>query len=584
MERLEGKKYRLNLMKFLGEHKRMMILSMIVMLITTGLGVVTPWLMSFLIDKALPKRDVNLLVLCVAGIAVIPILNMLISALENVYKSNVQTKITVKLRFQLLEKLLKLSPITLSKYQQGDITGRLVRTCDDISQFVTKLLNGFNNVISFLFVGVVMVTMNWKLSTIVLFFAPLMVYFYYRRIRFWRTTYKDISVAQKEYDVFITEVVPGLKTVQTFQQEQYEIEHGQELNRKYRKLQNQLQKQRSFQGRLFWELQDSLSTSLVYAAGIYFIFHQQMTIGQLLAFTVYVPRFYGAINSLFVLYMDRDQLKPEIERYEEMMEFPDENVDEADAIPLEKPNGQIEFQQVSFGYSDERNILQDVSFTIQPGEFIGIVGATGGGKSTIIDLLLRFGQPRTGQILLDGQPLASYQLQDYRKHVGLVPQDIFLWNRTIRDNLRYVNPSSTEEEMIQAAEQAQLMSLIENLPEGWDTLIGDRGVRLSGGEKQRLAIARTLLRKPSILLLDEPTSALDAKTEYLLQECLEEVYKDKTIIVVAHRLATIRNADRILVVNKGSIEESGSHEELMAKQGYYYDLAKQQFQVSTLVG
>jgi ABC-type multidrug transport system fused ATPase/permease subunit len=584
MEKPKEKKYNLNLMKFLGEHKRMMILSMGVMLITTGLGLITPWLMSFLVDKALPKKDVNLLILCVSGIAVIPILNMLISALENVYKSNVQTQITVKLRFQLLEKLLKLSPITLSKYQQGDITGRLVRTCDDISQFVTKLLNGINNVISFLFVGIVMLIMNWKLSAIVLFFAPVMVYFYYRRIRFWRTTYKEISAAQKEYDVFITEVVPGLKTVQTFQQEKYAIAQGQELNRKYRDLQHQLQKQRSFQGRLFWELQDSLSTSLVYAAGIYFIFHQQMTIGQLLAFTVYVPRFYGAINQLFVLYMDRDQLKPEIERYEEMMAFPDENVDEEKAVALNQTKGEIEFQHVSFGYSDEREILQDVSFTIQPGEFVGVVGATGGGKSTIIDLLLRFGQPRAGRILLDGQPLSAYRLEDYRKQVGLVPQDIFLWNRTIRENLLYVNPEAAEEEMIKAAKQAQLMPLIENLPEGWETLIGDRGVRLSGGEKQRLAIARTLLRKPSILLLDEPTSALDAKTEFLLQACLEEVYKDKTIIVVAHRLATIRNADRILVVNKGKIEESGSHEELMAKQGYYYELAKQQYNVSTMVG
>jgi ABC-type multidrug transport system fused ATPase/permease subunit len=583
---MEGKvnKYQLHLMKFIGEHRQMMILSMTVMLITTGLSVVTPWLMQYLVDKALPKKDVDLLVLCVAGIAVIPIITMLITALENVYKSDVQTRITVKLRFQLLEKLLKLSPTTLSKYQQGDITGRLVRTCDDISAFVTKLLNGFNNVITFVFIGIVMVTMNWKLSGIVLFFAPLMVYFYYRRIRFWRTTYKDISQAQKEYDVFITEVVPGLKTIQTFGQEQHEIAIGQELNRKYRNLQNQLQKQRSFQGRLFWELQDSLSTSLVYAAGIYFIFHQQMTIGQLLAFTVYVPRFYGAINSLFVLYMDRDQLKPEIERYEEMMDFPDENVDESDAISMNEVKGQIEFEHVSFGYSDEREILQDVSFAIKPGEFIGIVGATGGGKSTIIDLLLRFGQPRTGQILLDGQPLNSYQLKDYRKQIGLVPQDIFLWNRTIRDNLLYVNPTATEEELRKAADQAQMKQLIENLPEGWNTLIGDRGVRLSGGEKQRLAIARTLLRKPSILLLDEPTSALDAKTEFLLQACLEEVYQEKTIIVVAHRLATIRNADRILVVNQGRIEESGSHEELMEKKGYYYELAQQQYQVSTLVG
>lgn len=584
MEVKAEKKYRLNLMKFIGEHRRLMMISMVVMLFTTGLGLVTPWLMQVLVDKALPQKNVNMLTICIAGIAVIPIVNMLISALENVYKSDVQTRITVKLRFQLLEKLLKLSPTTLSKYQQGDITGRLVRTCDDISGFVTKLLNGFNNVISFFFIGIVMLTMNWKLSAIVLCFSPVMVYFYYRRIRFWRTTYKDISLAQKEYDVFITEVVPGLKTIQTFGQEQHEIDHGQVLNRKYRDLQNKLQKQRSFQGRLFWELQDSLSTSLVYAAGIYFIFHQQMTIGQLLAFTVYVPRFYGAINSLFMLYMDRDQLKPEIERYEEMMEFPDENIDRENAVALDQTKGQIEFQQVSFGYSDEREILQDISFSIQSGEFIGIVGATGGGKSTIIELLLRFGEPRSGQIFLDGKSLASYQMKDYRKHIGLVPQDIFLWNRTIRDNLLYVNPSATEQEMIRAAEQAQLMSLIDNLPEGWDTLIGDRGVRLSGGEKQRLAIARTLLRNPSILLLDEPTSALDAKTEFLLQQCLEEVYKDKTIIVVAHRLATIRHADRILVVNQGRIEESGTHEELMEKQGYYYELAKQQFEVSTLVG
>jgi ABC-type multidrug transport system fused ATPase/permease subunit len=384
--------------------------------------------------------------------------------------------------------------------------------------------------------------------------------------------------------VFVTEVVPGLKTIQLFHQEQQEITQGKALNERYRELQRTLQVQRNFQGRLFWELQDALSTSLVYAGGIYFIFHQQMTIGQLLAFTVFVPRFYSAINSLFVLYIDRDQLKPEMERYEEMMSLPEDNVDQGNAKELPAAKGKIEFKNVSFGYSDGRDVLKDVSFTIQPGEFIGIVGATGGGKSTIIDLLLRFGQPYAGEILLDEQPLPAYRLADYRRQVSLVPQDIFLWNRSIRDNLRYVQPDATEEELIVAAKQAQLLPLIEQLPEGWDTLIGDRGVRLSGGEKQRLAIARTLLRQPNILLLDEPTSALDAKTEYLLQSCLEEIYQQKTIIIVAHRLATVRNADRIIVVHQGKIVEMGSHEQLLAQQGYYYELAKQQLDVSTMVG
>jgi ABC-type multidrug transport system fused ATPase/permease subunit len=584
MDKDKTQKYRLNLMDYVKEHRNLMLLSMLIMSITSGLGVVTPWIMQYLVDKALPKQDIYLLVFCVVGIVVIPILNMLITALENIYKSDVQTQITVKLRFYLLEKLLRLSPSTLSKFQQGDITGRLVRTCDDISGYVGKLLNGFNSVTQLVIVGAVMIWMNAKLSGIVLFFAPLMVYFYYRRVRFWRTNFQNISTARKEYDSYITEVVPGLKTVQMFQQEQQEIKNGQALNVKYRELQNQLQIQRSFQGRLYWELQDSLSTGILYAFGIYLIFHKQMTIGQLLAFTIYVPRFYGAINSLFGLYVDRKELKPEIERYEEMMEFPDDNMDKPDAAPLTQTTGKIEFQHVSFGYSDEREILQDVSFAIEPGEFIGIVGATGGGKSTIIDLLLRFGKPQSGQILLDGRPLQEYQLQDFRKHIGLVPQDIFLWNRTIEENIRYVNQTATEQELLQAARDAQLLPLIEQLPEGWQTLIGDRGVRLSGGEKQRLAIARTLLHNPAILLLDEPTSALDAKTEELLQECLEEVYKDKTIIVVAHRLATIRNADRILVVNQGRIEESGSHEELINLQGYYYELAKQQYQLSYMVG
>jgi ABC-type multidrug transport system fused ATPase/permease subunit len=584
MDKEKTQKYRLNLIDYVKEHRKLMLLSMLIMSITSGLGVVTPWIMQYLVDKALPKQDVYLLVYCVAGIVVIPILNMLITALENIYKSDVQTQITVKLRSQLLGKLLRLSPATLSRYQQGDITGRLVRTCDDISAYVGKLLAGFNNVTQLVIVGGVMLWMNAKLSGIVLFFAPMMVYFYYRRVRFWRTTFQNISIARKEYDSYITEVVPGLKTVQMFQQEQHEIKNGQALNVKYRELQNKLQIQRSFQGRLYWELQDSLSTGILYAFGIYLIFHKQMTIGQLLAFTIYVPRFYGAINSLFGLYVDRKELKPEIERYEEMMEFPDDNIDKPDALPLTQTAGKIEFQHVSFGYSAEREILQDVSFKIESGEFIGIVGATGGGKSTIIDLLLRFGKPRSGQILLDGRPLQDYKLQDFRKHIGLVPQDIFLWNRTIEENLRYVNQTSTDEEVLQAARNAQLLTLIEQLPEGWQTLIGDRGIRLSGGEKQRLAIARTLLRNPSILLLDEPSSALDAKTEALLQECLEDVYKDKTIIVVAHRLATIRNADRILVVNKGRIEESGSHEELINLRGFYYELAKQQYQLSFMVG
>jgi len=204
------------------------------------------------------------------------------------------------------------------------------------------------------------------------------------------------------------------------------------------------------------------------------------------------------------------------------------------------------------------------------------VGPTGGGKSTILDLILRFYDPQEGEVLVDGINVKEYSLQNLRSLIGLVTQDVFLWNQTIRENLLYANPEVTEEEIIEACKRAQIHDFIKDLPNGYDTVVGERGVRLSGGERQRLAIARVFLHKPDVLLLDEPTSALDAKTEAQLQKDLENMYRGKTMIIVAHRLVTVQNADRIFVVDGGRIVEEGTHSELLVRKGVYYDLHQKQ--------
>ena len=261
-----------------------------------------------------------------------------------------------------------------------------------------------------------------------------------------------------------------------------------------------------------------------------------------------------------------------LKQLEDLLNIEEEITDPPNPVVLPRIRGEIEFRNFSFEYEEDRGQLKNLSFRIHPGEFIGIVGPSGGGKSTILDLILRFYDPHQGEVLVDGINVKKYSLQNLRSLIGLVTQDVFLWNQTIRENLLY----ATEEEVIEACKRAQIHDFIKDLPNGYDTVVGERGVRLSGGERQRLAIARVFLHKPDVLLLDEPTSALDAKTEARLQKELERMYRGKTMIVVAHRLVTVQNADRIFVVDKGRIIEEGTHSELLDRKGMYYDLQQKQ--------
>ena len=302
------------------------------------------------------------------------------------------------------------------------------------------------------------------------------------------------------------------------------------------------------------------------------IYAGRITLSDFIAYLLYVNLFMRPLYRLTVLLEMGLRGMAGFTRFEEMMALQPDITDAPDALPCPEFKGEIEFRRVSFSYTPEHPVLQNLDFTVRPGETVAFVGETGAGKTTVSSLLLRFYEPQSGAILIDGTDIRRFRQKELRSRFGVVQQDVFLFSDSVRENIAYGVPGATDAQIRQAAELAAADEFIRNLPDGYDTQIGERGVKLSGGQKQRLAIARVFLKNPPIVIFDEATSALDNKTEAMVQESLEKLARNRTTLVIAHRLSTVRNADRIIVMSGGRVAESGSHAELMARKGTYYRL------------
>jgi ABC-type multidrug transport system fused ATPase/permease subunit len=323
----------------------------------------------------------------------------------------------------------------------------------------------------------------------------------------------------------------------------------------------------------------TLGGVLVLGFGARMVVNGQVSLGTLVAFTSYIISFYDPLRRLTQVDDVFQQTIASGERIFELLDEESDIRDAPDAAALDEIEGDVVFDDVHFRYGDGDEVLHDVEFHMAPGEVVALVGPSGAGKTSIANLLCRFYDPIHGRILVDGHDLRQLQIRSLRRHVAVVLQDTFLFNTTVRENLLYGEPDASEETMIAAAKTAYAHEFVEQLPEGYDTEIGERGVKLSGGQKQRLALARAILADPRILILDEATSSVDAEAEYLIQQALEEVMKGRTSLVIAHRLSTIRNADKIIALEEGRIREIGDHRGLLAQGGLYSQLYQRQLEL-----
>ncbi|MEK4091891.1 ABC transporter ATP-binding protein [Viridibacillus sp. FSL H8-0110] len=560
------------------EKKRLIVTGILLMIIATFIDLLSPLVMKQIIDSAIPEKNFKALFIFIVILTILPILSTILRTVRMIINVKIGGNVTEKLRTMAFEKAFTLSSINLNQLKLGDIVDRVTRTSGMIGEvyIANELLNGITSLFMFIGMTVFMLTISWKLTLIAFLVIPLVFIITYMLGRISETKTKRYMKYTNNEMTFFTELISGIKNVQIFSQQQSEMKKVKSLLKKHSELHLNTSIYRRSYSDIFNQLVKSLALGIVFAVGAWDISNNQLTIGSLVAFTVYVPQLYTLVNEIQTAYIGTTNVRPIIKQLNNFLDTHEPIIEIPNAIPLKNVRGEIEFRNVSFTYENNRAGLENVSFKVQPGETIGIVGGSGGGKTTILELLMRFYDPTKGAVCIDGVDISKYNLIDFRNAIGLVTQDPFLWNRTIKENLIYGVPQATEEQILHAIKVAQLEEFIDSLPEGFETVVGERGVRISGGEKQRLAIARAILKDSPIILLDEPTSALDANTEFLLQSKMEEVFKGKTIILVAHRLATIRKASKILVLDNGEIIEFGTPLELLNNKGAYYDLLSKQ--------
>jgi len=560
------------------EKKRLIVMGILLMIIATFIDLLSPLVMKQIIDSAIPEKNFKALFIFIVILTILPILSTIFRTVRMIINVKIGGNITEKLRTMAFEKAFTLSSINLNQLKLGDIVDRVTRTSGMIGEvyIANELLNGITSLFMFIGMTVFMLTISWKLTLIAFLVIPIVFIITYMLGRISETKTKRYMKYTNNEMTFFTELISGIKNVQIFSQQQSEMKKVKSLLKKHSELHLNTSIYRRSYSDIFNQLVKPLALGIVFAVGAWDISNNQLTIGSLVAFTVYVPQLYTLVNEIQSAYLGTTNVRPIIKQLNNFLDIHEPIIEIPNAIPLKNVRGEIEFRNVSFTYENNRAGLENVSFKVQPGETIGIVGGSGGGKTTILELLMRFYDPTKGAVCIDGVDISKYNLIDFRNAIGLVTQDPFLWNRTIKENLIYGVPQATEEQILHAIKVAQLEEFIDSLPEGFETVVGERGVRISGGEKQRLAIARAILKDSSIILLDEPTSALDANTEFLLQSKMEEVFKGKTIILVAHRLATIRKASKILVSDNGEIIEFGTPLELLNNKGAYYDLLSKQ--------
>lgn len=536
-----------------------------------------PLIVSGFIDNLLPTGNFKIILLATVGLLAVYILNTFLQYVVTYYGHLLGTNIERDIRNDLYSHIQYLS----YRYFDNTKTGKLLtRLTNDLMNIGEMAHHGpedlFIAVMTLLGAFGIMFWINPELAVISFVIVPLIliiaIYFNKKMTVAFRELFGRVS----EFNHLIEDKIGGIRLVQAFAREEDEIKAFKSINSRFRATKLKAYKIMALNNSISYMLMRFV-TVFILIAGAYFVLNDKISYGDFAAFILISNILFKPlekINAVIELYPNGIA---GFKHFTETMAVESEIKEAENPIELENPKGEIVYQNVSFSYEDKK-ILNDLSFNVSPGETVALVGPSGAGKTTITSLLPRFYEVSGGAITIDGTNIKEYSLKSLRENIGIVQQDVFLFSGTLRENVAYGKPDATDEEIYDALEKAQLKELVDSYAKGLDTVVGERGVKLSGGQKQRISIARMFLKNPPILILDEATSALDTETEREIQSALNRLAVGRTTLVIAHRLATIKNADRILVVTPNGIEESGSHEELLENsEGIYRALHDAQF-------
>jgi ATP-binding cassette subfamily B protein len=552
------------------------------LLSSTGIRLIPPYLSKIIVDDAIANKNIALLGWVVLALVAISLAGVGLSVARGRTTAWLGSKMSYIIRGELYETVQRMSLRFFDKHKTGELISRLSRDTDSLQEFLAFEIPFFIVNIFLLFgIGAVLIKMNWQLALLTLLPAPLVAF---GTIAIWnkiRSTFGKVWHRWSQLSSLLNDTLSGIRVIKGFAQEPREIKRFN--SRSYDVYQVNMRAEQ------MWATYMPLLSFLLGTGSLviwYFggrnIIKEEMTLGTLMAFMAYMGMFYGPLEMITHIWGWISRSFAAAERIFEIMDMEPESPDEKNALSMPDIKGAVEFKNVTFGYNKHKPVLHNMELNIKPGEMIGLVGKSGVGKTTITNLICRFYTADEGSILIDGVDIKNIKLDDLRSQIGMVLQDQFLFTGTVAENIAYAKPDATPEEIMQAAKIANAHDFIVKFSEGYDTNVGERGQRLSGGERQRVSIARAILHNPKILILDEATSLVDTETEKAIQEALARLIKGRTTFAIAHRLSTLRNADRLVVLEEGKIVEIGTHDELMEKKGAYQKLVEMQTELSKI--
>ena len=564
----------LNLLK---SHRRQLSFAFFYVVLTNLLALALPWSIKIMMDEIFFGGKKELLSGLFTVLAGIICLRLFTSYWGSILGMRIGEKIAIDLRQRFYTHILRLSVLRIEKIPIGSLVSRVISDIDAVKRFFFNgFLDFFYSLLIAIFVTAILFFMDWNMAIFVILFLPVFLLTYMMLCRKLEEEYENLRELQGDLSGQTAETLRGIRTVHIFHRINFEVF-------RFSKKQDHILKT-AFQtyavNAKLWAVSEFLSSmGLVFLLwfGAHRVLTGHMTAGTLVAFYTYMGFLFLPVMRIAAINNTYREARAAMSRILEVFSQLPEPVEAKNPISFKKIKGDVKFQRISFSYDGSRKALDDISLSVDAGQTVALVGPSGSGKTTLVSLLARFFDPDSGTILIDGHDLKELKVKDHREQIAMVLQNDFLFGETIKESILYGDLGAGDHSIRQAAEMANIHDFIKNLPQQYETKIGEGGIYLSGGEKQRLVIARAILKNPSVLILDEASSAVDSASEHFVTDAIQKLMKGRTIFIIAHRLSTIRHADQIIVLDKGKVLETGSHEDLLLRNSFYGDLCQRQF-------